>query len=271
MLLKIAGQEVEFSGSDTDDYFKSLQTHANSFDDLIQLASRVPADAVIFDVGANIGVSAAIMALVKPAARIFAFEPSPANIGFLRQNTARFPNVTVVEAAASHKPGTLHFHMSDYGAGSHVVTENHITLGMPVVDVPAIRLDDYANEHALRPALIKLDVEGHEPEVLAGAGRILSEERPFVHMEFNTWTLNAYAGHSPAAFAQALWHAFDVEVHNNPKPNSLTFLHDHFVKDHCFADLIMKPKAGVPMPTYEEMSFSPAAREAISAARQLPR
>ena len=119
----------------------------------------------------------------------------------------------------------------------------------------------------LHPALIKLDVEGHEPEALAGAAHILAADRPFVHMEFNTWTLNALAGHSPAAFSQALWRSFDVEAQHKPKTDLVSFLHDHFVKEHCIADLVLKPKLGAAMPTYEEMSFSPAAREAIRRAQ----
>lgn len=266
MQIEIAGRLVDFQGSLDDDYFKSLPTHVQGFADLTAVAQRMPDDVTIFDVGANIGLSAVTLAILKPKARIVAFEPSPPNLVFLRQNVAPFTNVSIVAAAVSDSETTLRFHAAAYGAGSHVVGRSHITEGLPTVDVPAICLDHYARDHGLHPALIKIDVEGHEPEALAGARAILAADRPHVLLEFNTWTLNVFAGHSPSAFAQAIWRAFDVEVLGDPKPNALVFLHDHFVKNHCINDLVMRPKEGIAMPTLLEMSHSPAARAAIAAA-----
>lgn len=266
MRLTIAGRDVEIVGDESDPYFQTVHIHAQDFEGLVAVAGRLDDGAVIYDVGANIGLSAIALALAAPTATIYAFEPSPRNTPYLRQNVAPFPSIRVVEAAASDQPSTLRFHVSYFGAGSHVVGANHPAGGMGATDVAAIRLDDHAAEHGLMPALIKLDVEGHEPEALAGARRILSAGRPWVHMEFNTFTLNAYAGHSPAAFAQALWRAYDVEVLPKPKPDALTFLHDHFVHEQCIADLVMRPKAGVELPGLEEMSFPPAALDAIRAA-----
>lgn len=266
MLVNIGGHEIEIVGDTDDPYFQSVQVHAQGFESLSAVATRLNEGAVIYDVGANIGLSAVTLALAAPTATIYAFEPSPRNTAYLRQNVAPFPAIRVVAAAASHQRSTLRLHVSPFGAGSHVVGSNHLASVMSSTDVPAIRLDDHAAEHNVIPGLIKLDVEGHEPEALAGARRILAAGMPWVHMEFNTFTLNAFAGHSPAAFAQALWRAYDVDVVNSPKLDALSFLHDHFVHERCIADLVMRPKVGVALPTLEEMSFSPAARTAIQAA-----
>ncbi len=41
----------------------------------------------------------------------------------------RSPCVTVREEAASSEPGTLRFHVAQFGAGSHVVAADHVAGG----------------------------------------------------------------------------------------------------------------------------------------------
>jgi hypothetical protein len=52
-------------------------------------------------------------------------------------------------------------------------------------------LDTYCREHGLSPTIIKIDVEGLEAEVLAGARSILEQSRPFLLIEINPLRLAA--------------------------------------------------------------------------------
>jgi FkbM family methyltransferase len=80
-----------------------------------------------------------------------------------------------------------------------------LSQGAPAVEVPAISLDQI---DLPRIDFIKIDVEGHEPEVLAGARRLLARDRPFVLMEINIWCLTAYADHNPGTLIRRLWERF---------------------------------------------------------------
>ena len=61
---------------------------------------------VIYDVGANIGFTVQrFHGLLRKNCRIWAFEPIPRNLKFLRRNTARLQGVAVVEAALGNRDG----------------------------------------------------------------------------------------------------------------------------------------------------------------------
>jgi len=256
MRIDIAGRNIEITGDPSDAYFASAAEQAHTMAALIDKLHLAPKNTAVFDVGANIGLSTLAMAIARPALQIYSFEPSPANVDFLRANVAEFPNVKVIAAAVSNRPGTLKFHASAFAAGSHVVGENHISPNTPTVDVPAISLDDFVAEHHVSPSFIKIDVEGHEPEVLAGARTLFSTANPWIYLEFNSWTLNAFAGHSPASFANALFTSFDVEGWSDP----LSFLHNNLVERRCITDIVARLKPGVSMPSLSSMSYPASAR-----------
>lgn len=68
---------------------------------------RLPAGAVVFDVGANIGLFSLFAHLEAPGARLYAFEPVPAVCELLRANLARHgANATVYNCALASRPGT---------------------------------------------------------------------------------------------------------------------------------------------------------------------
>lgn len=264
----LGGVQTVFAGAADDPYFMALEGHAAGLDGLAALVSRqVPRDATVIDVGANIGLSTILLA--RMAARVIAYEPSPPNVAFLRRNLDLngITNVEVRAAAASSEPGTLRFHVAQFGAGSHVVASGHVSgATIPTVDVPAVRLDD----EAFPPiAFIKIDAEGHEPDVLAGARGLLARDRPLIYTEMNIWCLSAFAGHSPGALVRTLWHAFEVSKPEadgqvSVLPDAYGFLHDTIVHNRGMADIVLRPRTGVPMPTLPELAWPEAA---VAAAR----
>ena len=132
---------------------------------------------------------------------------------------------------------------------------------MQTVEVDALTLDGFVANRGVEPKFIKIDVEGHEPEALAGARMTIDRLRPLIYMEFNSWTLNAFAGHSPASFARAIWSAFDVEGY----PDPVAFLHENLTAKGCVSDIAMTLKDGASVPPLEMMSFPQAARDRIAA------
>lgn len=131
------------------------------------LASRLPPDAVVIDVGAHVG-SFAFACLRRGAARVHAYEPAPANFALLSVNLGRMGDRAVaVNRAIWDGPGWLQFtssaDRSNTGGGG--------CLGVSDVAVEAIGLDEAilaACEGDRRVTLLKLDCEGGEfPALLA--------------------------------------------------------------------------------------------------------
>lgn len=257
--VKLGGVPTVLEGAVDDPYFQAVEGHTAALDGLAALVARqVPRGSTVIDVGANIGLSTILLARI--AERVIAFEPSPLNVAFLRRNLERngITNVEVHAAAVSDTPGTLRLHVTQFGAGSHVVAAGHVSGGaVPTVDVPAVTLDGTD----LPPvAFIKIDAEGHDPDVLAGAGRLLARDRPLVYTEVNIWCLSAFAGHSPGALVRKLWQAFEVgkpeqDGRISPLPDAYGFLHDTIVHAQGIADIVLRPREGVPMPSLAELTW----------------
>jgi FkbM family methyltransferase len=219
---------------------------------------HVPLHATALDIGANIGLS--VILLARKVAQVIAYEPSPTNLKHLRNNLALngVTNVKVIGAAVSAEPGELRFHLARMGAGLHVVALGHVDKGhISTVAVPAIRLDD----EALPPiSFMKIDVEGHEPDVLAGARALLARDRPWIFSEINVWCLCAFAGHSPGAYVRTLWDAFEVweagpDGTLTSLPDAYSFLYNTIIFRQGLADIVLRPREGHPMPTLPELSW----------------
>lgn len=150
----------------------ALYTGLPEYDDML-FALRLlrPGDCVI-DVGANIGLYSLLAASRIGDGRVIALEPDPLTAARLRENTElnRLRNVEVrVEAAgAEHGHARL---TTGLDAENYIVGEGS-TAATTTVLVSA--LDDLVDPGA-QVALVKLDVEGFESEVLRGAGRLLTE------------------------------------------------------------------------------------------------
>ena len=266
-IITLAGMEARFTGDPTDPYFQQLDQHAAALDELAALVTHnLPRDATIIDIGANIGLSTILLA--RLAGRVLAYEPSPPNVAYLRQNLKlnNISNVEVIAAAISERAGMLRFHVAQFGAGSHVVAAGHVaSTTIPTVDVPAIPLDEQSLPTI---AFIKIDAEGHEPDVLAGARELLERDRPLIYTEMNIWCLCAFAGHSPGALVRTLWASFDVGKAGpdggvTPLPNAYSFLHDLITRNRGVADIVLRPRAGARMPTLPELTWPRSAVLAI--------
>ena len=267
--VRLGGIETVLEGAADDPYFQSIDAHAAGLDAFAALVtSQVPRDSTVVDVGANIGLSTILLA--RAAQRVIAFEPSPANLGYLRRNLEanRVANVEVVAAAVSDRPGSLRFHVAQFGAGSHVVAERHVQgSAIPTIEVPAVALDDVL---ASPVSFIKIDAEGHEPDMLAGARAVLARDQPMVWTEVNVWCLSAFAGHSPGAFVRTLFRAFDVGKPQPdgtvvPVPDGYGFLHDLIVHHQGMSDIVLRPRPDAAMPSLPELAWP---ETAIAALRQ---
>jgi FkbM family methyltransferase len=136
-----------------------------------------PGDTLL-DVGAHVGYYTLLSArLVGEKGEVWSFEPNPGNCAWLRRHVSLngLRNVHVEEVAVSDAGGTARF---AFGSGSG--TGRLAADG--TVEVRAVTLDEFCAEHGIRPNALKIDVEGGELRVLAGAHRILTTDRPVIFL-----------------------------------------------------------------------------------------
>ena len=103
---------------------------------------------------------------------IFALEPDPANRAALSANidaAGLSSRVTVMPYAVGSTTGPVSFSITSSAA-------SHVTAGGNGVTIECRRLDDL--EWPLAPTYIKMDIEGAEPEALAGASQLLKRHHP---------------------------------------------------------------------------------------------
>jgi len=247
--LMVNGTDVVFCGPD-DAYLNQLDDGSEA--ELRLFASELlSGGAVVLDLGANIGVTSTLIALDTPGSRVIAVEAGPATVDMLRDNLATngISNVEVVHAAVSDSNGRVHFHESS--AFGHVTDDPH------AIDIESVTVASLVERLGLdRVDLIKIDVEGLEPDVIEGCSDILQRLQPIVWMELNTWTL-LMRGHDPIAAMTAIVERFG-EVHRVRRSGgplldrvgddhtpaieiARTLIHDNIVRHHSWEDLVLVP------------------------------
>jgi FkbM family methyltransferase len=133
-----------------------------------------PSDLFV-DVGANVG-SYTLLASAVVGTRTIAFEPVPGTLARLRANcdaNGLGSRVEIREVCVGARTGTVAF-------STNADTKNRIvanSIMYPCIQVPLRRLDDEIDD---QPAFIKIDAEGSDDNVLAGATTLIRGKAPQV-------------------------------------------------------------------------------------------
>ncbi len=142
------------------------------------------------DIGANVGIFSVVMgATVGHIGAVFAFEPVALNAARLEKNLRKnaLDNVKVFPIALGAVEGQMHLHMAtDPAYPSLQEVQGGFASGSEVL-VQVRTLDKVWEELGCPDvALVKIDVEGSEADVLRGASRFLSTCRPMLLVEANS-------------------------------------------------------------------------------------
>lgn len=175
---------------------------------LVRLAVSLvgPGDWVV-DAGANVGLFASpLAAAVGGGGRVWAIEPLAANVEKLRRlkeaNSLDQLEVLPVALASSSRTGRLRLPVTPRSGAFASFVADWPTAGD--VEVPTCRLDELVEkaDPGLPLRLVKMDVEGFESEVLAGATATLSTRGPLVLCEFHDPLLRAAGSSSQQLLRQ---------------------------------------------------------------------
>ncbi len=188
-----------------------------------------PADTFI-DIGANIGLFSLHAAqIISPKGRIYAFEPTPITFSRLKENIElnEFQNIiTAYNIGLSSNKGKLFLNVSTDGHDAwNTFAQNSEISFDKKIEINVTTLDSYLAENNIYSkdiALIKMDVEGWEMEVLKGAKELLSkQDAPVFMVEFTESNLFAAGTNCYELYDNFVSFGYKWYVYNS-KNNTLT-------------------------------------------------
>lgn len=159
----------------------------------------LPKNAVVFDIGANVGTMTLPYAKSVPKGIVYAFEPTHYALSKLKKNIKLNPvlekRVKVVNMFASRKT-ELKPKIKAFSSWKVDLNKNgnvhpiHWGSAKSTSGVKSITLDEFCRKNKIkRVDFIKSDTDGHEPEVLEGARKIIEQFKPVVIFEAGEYPL----------------------------------------------------------------------------------
>jgi FkbM family methyltransferase len=167
---------------------------------------------VILDVGGNIGdYCKTFSEITGNTGHVYTFEPVPPTIKTLGETLGKrgSSNVTLVPKAVSNAQGQIEIHMpgEDHARPAILLSERESwgqSVQVKSYPCEAITLDSFVSGQGLeRVDFVKVDVEGAEHLVLAGAKNLLMEQSPILFFEMWDSYMRDF-GTTPATFYKLL-------------------------------------------------------------------
>jgi len=167
------------------------------------LASVQPQSDVL-DIGANVGFFTVAGARKLTTGRLLAAEPVTQTFSRLQANIARngvADRVILFKGMVGSTKGHGQINvvpgLEEYSSMNTPLAFAGRNKEIRTETVPIETVDDLVDQYGLRPAVLKVDVEGNEFSVFSGAQRTLSKHRPVVVSEI-WWKPATSDGHSGA-------------------------------------------------------------------------
>jgi len=135
-------------------------------------------DCTIFDVGANVGSMTELYRVMFGQPKIHAFEPQPEIFAELERRVGKLDGVTLNRLALGEQLGTAIFYQNNDPATSSLLPlhpesswAKQLNLAPRAeIEVPVDTIDHYCATHGIESIdLVKLDIQGFEPDCLRGA------------------------------------------------------------------------------------------------------
>jgi FkbM family methyltransferase len=175
---------------------------------------------VVFDVGGNIGTFATWIARTFPQGRIHCFEPQHAVFQQLAGNMAinNLYNVFTHNMALGAENKHIQFNQPDYFAKHDfgtfsLKTDKHLQRTAETLTVEVRTLDSFMQVHQIRRLdLLKIDAEGMDLEVLAGAEQTIRRYVPKIFVEHSDNEVSIK--HSVIEFLSQFGYEFEI-IGNN--------------------------------------------------------
>jgi FkbM family methyltransferase len=214
------------------------------------------------DVGANLGVYS--YKLYKIGTRLEIFEPNPTCLEILSTWVNNKKNINLHSIALSNKDGNALLNIPidkngvEHDASASITIQNFLNKRTHEILIKSL---DFFNFSEI--SFIKIDVEGHEKQVLEGAENTLKKFKPSLLIEIeqrhsiepiqNVFNFLEGLGYYGYFFNNKIIHSlsnFKIELHQNINNfenfnkskyiNNFIFLHKDFIEDGKYTNLFLK-------------------------------
>jgi len=228
------------------------------------MASLVGPTDVCLDIGGNLGAHTMVLADLASQGRVFAFEPSSINAGFLSENiranclanarceqiglrrqrgTQEFTNLVGMEGCSFVSPqGSVEdVLVSAWGQNVERITE----------EVAIETLDSWIAQNGIdRVDFVKMDAEGSELAVLEGGLEMFTRYKPKLIVELNRNTLSLYYGVRPSDLFEMLCSLYSYIYIIHEEPSKAPTRIESFdqiaplldIPNHWWVDLLCLPQ-----------------------------
>tara|TARA_B110000003_G_scaffold272100_1_gene307360 strand:+ start:203 stop:1132 length:930 start_codon:yes stop_codon:yes gene_type:complete len=157
--------------------------------DLVKLIRK--SGGTFLDIGANVGFFSILAS--RYFTNVISFEPSKRTIQSFKENIKlnHSTNITLVECGLSDREGEMNLNENPLNAGGNSFEEfdkemvaSSMRQDWNSYSVPVSTLDNYVLSNNVKKIdLIKIDVESHEPYVIRGAIKTISQFKPIIYLE----------------------------------------------------------------------------------------
>ncbi len=160
--------------------------------DFFHFLNLIPENAVLLDIGANLGIMTVHLARKVKNGFVFAFEPMPENLNILNRISSHYnlKNVKIFDFALGEKNEQIKMIMPVISSVkmqglSHVLhSEISEFNDGTIFSVECKRLDDIEEiQNTKKISAIKIDVENFEYFVLKGGEKIIAGNKPLIYIE----------------------------------------------------------------------------------------
>ena len=132
---------------------------------------------VCVDIGSCIGDTTLPMVIkTGNGGKVFAVEPMPDNLHFLKLNVGQYPNVKIIPKAVSDKKGELTFYLHDTPTGHSLISLSERKFGE--IKVNCDTLDNLLDDMMID--FCKIDIQGSEIDVLKAADKFFDNVNKLV-------------------------------------------------------------------------------------------
>lgn len=195
----------------------------------------------IIDIGAHKGRHSKVFCkLIGDSGHLYAFEPLPEQFAYLEQELNSL-NVTVINRALSNEIGVMDFYvvenyLEESGLRKRIYNSDDAKVRQIQVNVDV--LDNYIDD-IKDLKYIKLDAEGAELNILAGAEKCLDKYRPVISIEYGYPSYSVYGLSSDSLYDFALKHNYYLtDIYGNVVLNLDVW---HEICDTVYWDYFLVP------------------------------
>jgi len=145
---------------------------------LQMICEEVARGSVFYDVGANVGIYSLLSSELVGSGKVYAFEPVPRNLAYLRRHLKlnHVHNVAVLALAICDVTGQANFEAEASGLMGQLTESGSVTVSTATLD------SLIENGRVEPPDVIKMDIEGAELLALRGASFIFEWYRPVLFL-----------------------------------------------------------------------------------------